>query len=267
MPAQRREAQIDIPVFRMLGSDPIYQYDLGIGGTAQGEPVYPKSGGSEQWVRWFLDMLTNGHGLAFTYAQTGQENSFGWPLIEPGLEMQVALISELSRSGRLEVQTLEQTGTWFREKYQMTPATSVVALNDWKDEGRSSIWYNSRYYRINLLIENGVIFIRDIHLFDESISSEAHYKPLRGNHLICETLPILDGFQWGRSTSQEDRATMQFFSLLQEGLPATALALSGSVSVTEEGATSDGPFPDQKWRQHSSGLSRKRNIHIGSEYY
>lgn len=26
MPAQTKEGQIDVPVFRMLGSDPIYQY-------------------------------------------------------------------------------------------------------------------------------------------------------------------------------------------------------------------------------------------------
>ena len=35
MPAQTRKGQIPVPVFRMLGSDPIYQYDLGIGGNYQ----------------------------------------------------------------------------------------------------------------------------------------------------------------------------------------------------------------------------------------
>ena len=48
-PAQTRERQIDVPVFRMLGSDPLYQYDFGLsfsGGLSecQGvvtlEPVY-----------------------------------------------------------------------------------------------------------------------------------------------------------------------------------------------------------------------------------
>lgn len=34
MPAQTREGQIPVPVFRMLGSDPIYQY----GTTAWAEP-------------------------------------------------------------------------------------------------------------------------------------------------------------------------------------------------------------------------------------
>ena len=49
MPAQTREGQIPVPVFRMLGSDPIYQYDNCVGGALQGvislEPVYGDSGG------------------------------------------------------------------------------------------------------------------------------------------------------------------------------------------------------------------------------
>src|SRR5690554_6945283 len=33
MPAQTEEAQIPVPIFRMLGSDPIYQYDTGLGSS------------------------------------------------------------------------------------------------------------------------------------------------------------------------------------------------------------------------------------------
>jgi hypothetical protein len=76
MPAQTRAGQIDVPIFRMLGSDPIYQY-----GTAERittlEPVYPWAGGSEQWVKWFFDQMIHEPCLAFAYAQAGQENSFG----------------------------------------------------------------------------------------------------------------------------------------------------------------------------------------------
>ena len=36
MPAQTAKGQIPVPVFRMLGSDPIYQYDTGVGHTIQG---------------------------------------------------------------------------------------------------------------------------------------------------------------------------------------------------------------------------------------
>ena len=48
MPAQTEEGQIPVPIFRMLGSDPIYQYDDGLGQERQGvislEPVYEKAG-------------------------------------------------------------------------------------------------------------------------------------------------------------------------------------------------------------------------------
>ena len=49
MPAQHAAAQIPVPIFRMLGSDPIRQYDIGLGSSRQGvvtlEPVYSFGGG------------------------------------------------------------------------------------------------------------------------------------------------------------------------------------------------------------------------------
>ncbi|KAA6320600.1 hypothetical protein EZS27_029647 [termite gut metagenome] len=52
MPAQNESAQISVPIFRMLGSDPIYQYEYGLGRRSQGvitlEPVYTgKDGGGD----------------------------------------------------------------------------------------------------------------------------------------------------------------------------------------------------------------------------
>ena len=63
MPAQTGAGQIPVPVFRMLGSDPIYQYDDGLGNERQGvislEPVYKHAGMNRKWVDYFFDALTD----------------------------------------------------------------------------------------------------------------------------------------------------------------------------------------------------------------
>jgi len=62
MPAQSAEGQIPVPVFRMLGSDPIGQYDDGIADSHQGvitlEPVYKFGEGDAVWGNWLLKTLT-----------------------------------------------------------------------------------------------------------------------------------------------------------------------------------------------------------------
>lgn len=62
MPAQHAENQIPVPIFRMLGSDPVRQYDNGLGTTRQGvvtlEPVYKFGGGDSTWVNWFFASFT-----------------------------------------------------------------------------------------------------------------------------------------------------------------------------------------------------------------
>jgi hypothetical protein len=80
MPAQTIEKQLPVPIFRMLGSDPVRQYDTGLGSTRQGvitlEPVYPEAGGDETWVNWFFKEFVEGESMEFAYTQAGQENSF-----------------------------------------------------------------------------------------------------------------------------------------------------------------------------------------------
>ena len=97
MPAQTKSGQIDVPIFRMLGSDPIYQH-----GTTPGmwtlEPVYPEAGGSTDWVAWFMNNLIHEPSLAFGFAQAGQENSFGWEAMRVGLTLQVALLEKQAKA-------------------------------------------------------------------------------------------------------------------------------------------------------------------------
>ena len=198
MPAQTKAAQIDVPIFRMLGSDPIYQH-----GTTPGmftlEPVYPRAGGSADWVAWFMNNLIRQPALAFGYTQAGQENSFGWEAMKTGLTLQVALLARQDRAGEIQVMTLAQAGEWFRRHFSLTPPTSVVCLDDWKHQGRKTVWYDSRFYRLNVLWENGAFYIRDLHRFDENVVSATHNTALTNTFMEYGTLPVMDGARWSRT--------------------------------------------------------------------
>jgi len=96
MPAQTEAQQMNVQMFRMLGSDHVYQYDLGVS-LEDGadvcqrvfmlEPVYTGGGGGGEpkWVDWFPRENNNGGCLSFGYAQAGQENPFGWQRMKNGL--------------------------------------------------------------------------------------------------------------------------------------------------------------------------------------
>jgi hypothetical protein len=202
MPAQHADDQIDVPIFRMLGSDPIRQYDNGLGGSRQGvvtlEPVYKFGGGDSAWVHWFFDAFISGPDLGFNYTQAGQENSFTWPAMAKGLEIQFPLIAGLRDAGKLQVETMAESGRWFRSKYHLTPATSFTVLKDVGRSNRKTIWYDSRFYRVNLLWEDGMLRIRDIHLFDEQLPSAYETTPAATNECRFFTLPVVDGYLWSK---------------------------------------------------------------------
>lgn len=204
-PAQSKKNQIDTPVFRMLGSDPIYQYDSGLDtastawnpvqGVITLEPVYTHEagGGVPSWVDWYMKENFSGNCLSFGYAQAGQENSFGWPKMKDGLEYQYRKIAEMASREKLKVQTLGDTGRWYKQLFGQTPASSITALSDWKNEGRRSVWYQCKNYRINLYAENGRFWIRDLYLFREDYRERYLDNVCDGDSLTYDNLPLVDG--------------------------------------------------------------------------
>ncbi|HOW72070.1 MAG TPA: hypothetical protein PKY77_15830 [Phycisphaerae bacterium] len=237
MPAQDPIRQIPVPVFRMLGSDPIDQYDNGLGEAAQGvvtlEPVYTGGtggGGVPAWVRWFLDLQTSTPCLAFAYTQAGQENSFGWPAMEKGLTDQVKKLAELSQTGRIRVETLGQSGQWFRNTFPQTPATAVTALHDMKGRERGSVWYDSRFYRANLFWDENGLRIRDIHMFDEQYPERYLNQQVTTHAAVYDTLPAIDGFTW---STRETRAAARPVLVSPDG--KTSPMTTGTPEVTEQG--------------------------------
>ena len=212
-PANTKDTQINVPVFRMLGSDPIHQYDLGLGEPEKGqavmslEPVYGNSGADARWVNNFLDVIFNGKGLALEYTQAGQENSFGWERIRGGLTMQFAEIKKRLANSDIKLLTLGDAGRLFSEKYAVTPACAVCADKDTAGGDLKTVWYMSRYYRVNILYGSGDFHIRDIYLFRDGFR-EKYLEDTEKSH-VCffSDIPLVDGF---RFSSKEKTAGAYF---------------------------------------------------------
>ncbi|MBQ9087041.1 MAG: hypothetical protein IJY47_07645 [Clostridia bacterium] len=195
-PASTEENQIDMPVFRMLGSDPIYAYDHQVFGYGfrHCPTLEPgQLGRNAEWCDWFFGELFGGSGLCFQYTQAGQENSFGWEKMGEGIEYQFPRIAEMEREGKVQVMTLGEAGAWYRDTYSVTPAATIAAASAWEKPDCQSIWYYSRFYRINLLMDGGVLRVRDMYLFNEKYPS--HYLTKRCDSHACEfrNLPVMDG--------------------------------------------------------------------------
>lgn len=226
LPGWQQETQIDVPLFRMLGSDPVYQYDAGLdlnNGAADVqsvvtlEPVYcgGGGGGNKKWVDWYLCENFNGKCLEFAYTQAGQENSFGWDAMRDGLIYQFERFEQLKKDKKITVETLGESGRKYKSKYPLTVPTAVTAESDWLDSGKKSVWYNCKNYRINICCENKTFFIRDVHIFDDSYRERYFDKVCSEPVLKFDNLPVVDGNRW---SGDGVRAGVFF---LKDGKPLT----------------------------------------------
>ena len=209
-PAQTKENQVDLPIFRMLGTDPIHQYDSGLisedgkinpakkQDVITIEPVYPQYGGNPQWVDWFLEQNTKGNQLCYSYVQIGQENSFDWSRSGEGLKYQYPRVKKLAQEGKLEVEYLSESGKWFSENFTLSPSCAQPFDVDWSDDNAKSFWYYSRFYRLNIYAKDGRIKIRDFHKYDENYK-ERYYEGVEDKiYSTYDDLPIVDGYRFSR---------------------------------------------------------------------
>ena len=206
IPAQTKEQQINAPVFRMLGIDPMHQYDMALDENyncpeiqalvATMEPTCGV-GKNEKWVDWYLNSNFEQESMSFAYTQIGQENSFTWKNFGEALLMQMDKVQAGYKAGKWSVMTLEATGEWFSSRYSVTPATSITALKDFGGGSDQTVWYDCRNYRANMHIKNGCPVLRDIFLFDESYTDRYYDIPATGNSADFDALPLIDGCRWG----------------------------------------------------------------------
>lgn len=219
IPAQSKEKQLDLPLFRLLGPDPIYNFEEGLRPELKGvhtlEPAWI-IGQSKEWVNWFFECLTDEETLGFSYAQVGQENTFLWNTMYKGYEVQIEHIAKLEKENKVRIETLLESATWYKKKYKLTPPTTFGAKNDWNTYNMKTLWYNSRFYRSSFLFEDNVLSIRDIHLFNEDYKSRYYNDILNSNESIFDALPLMRPHYWKNEINE--RPEISFVKLKRIGV-------------------------------------------------
>ena len=206
LPASDRETQLDIPVFRLLGPDPIYNFEANVrSGVMEGvftmEPAW-LPGRDPGFVGSYFDSMTREDALGIQYGQLGQENNFLWENIRPGLEAQLQKMERLVKEGKLRVETMAATAGWFRKQYRLTPPATFQVNSDWSGHGCSAQWYASVNYRLGLLGEEGKLRIRDLFVYPDGYRCRYLNDRIHTRQSLFDAPPVLWPQLWG---GREDR--------------------------------------------------------------
>lgn len=241
-PALERRNQINTPVFRMLGQDPVYYYakewtlpsGQRLGEPDTMEPVWT-SGRSPLFVREFLRMISDAPTLRFAYAQMGQENTFPWPQQAEAYPQQMQALAALRATGKVKVETMGDSGRRFKQAFKMTPAQAQVQLHDPFGNtapAQKSIWYQSRFYRANLHLQGDLPFLRDLTVYSDLNPQPFLTQATRESNVEQRMPAIVDGYHWRKdSDSLSEPGAGAFFSVA-----GTRLRLSGPPRIREAGS-------------------------------
>ena len=196
-PAQSDEYRINVPIFRLLGPCPIHNYERlkyiapGTSGACTLEPAW----GSQACSEGLMKTIYENESLAFAYAQIGQENTIGSiKVILDTLRDQVKRILEM---GDVMLLKMSDSGELFKKTFpDKTPATAVVATENWNTLDVQSVYYDSEKYVADIFRYEDSIFIRSFFLFDETVEDHYLSEVCKTSDAIYENLPIVNTQLW-----------------------------------------------------------------------
>lgn len=246
-PAQSLENQLNVPVFRMFVSDPMYSYYEFSHGELNGIPYHLftqeptwRYGQDPQWVKWCMDTLFGESTEGFSYYQLGQETSFGFgPELEQAITMQCEYALAQKECYGYQFVTVSDMGKRFKENYARTPVNFTPCAYDWAELGNQSVWYNSGRYRINLYVHENRLRIRDIHLFDDLHTDRYRDEPCRKHWAIYDNLPVVDGVRFTEGCDDRDIPYNSEFKGRRYG-DAAGIYLEGPAKITGISRIRDG---------------------------
>ena len=206
-PAQSAELTVKTPMFRLLGPDPIHNYDWYKYLSKNCEKKTPCftmeavwSGKYPEVNDWYYKTFYENENMGFSYAQIGQENSFAmYDLVNP-IKMQIEKAKALKD---VRIMKMRDTGEAFKKKYGAeTPVTSVCAMDNWDSEDVQSIYYDCKNYTANLFRHNKKVFIRALYLFDENAEDYYNGKCCTTFDAVYENQPVVDTVIWDDGESE-----------------------------------------------------------------
>jgi hypothetical protein len=247
-PALEAKNQISTPMFRLLGQDPVYYYDNQLPYPDTMEPVWA-SGQSPTFVDSFFDMIAHAPAQSLAYAQLGQENSFGWPMMSKAYSMQMDKLTQVHSGGGVIIETMGETGRRFKRSFKSTPTQAQVMLKDpfGKDQTpQRTVWYQSKYFRANLHFRDDHFYLRDLHVYDDRFPQPYLTEPVRQHGIEQRMLAVLDGYHWSddevRSGRAGKRAVGRFVVLGVSGEESFPV-MGGLPRVAQSSTTLDADVP------------------------
>lgn len=198
VPAQRKEQQINLPTFRLLGPDPIFMFEQNVRDSIFGvHTLEPSSiSGRGERIPWTFARITDEDTVGINYLQVGQENNFLWPNIAPGYIPQIKIVEKLRSEGKLVVQTMAETAKFFSESFKLTPPISYQGTTDWSTDQLEALNYASSEYRLSFLYENQKLRIRDFFKFEENYKSRYLNESIKTASSFYDCPPLLFPQLW-----------------------------------------------------------------------
>ncbi len=108
-------------------------------------------------------------------------------------------LAKLVSNKQIILETMGDSGRRFKKAFKTTPAQAQVQLDDPYGNTvspQTSVWYQSRHYRANVHLMNGMAYLRDIFVYRDGHKQPYLDEPTKLSSVEQRQLAVVDGFHW-----------------------------------------------------------------------
>lgn len=182
IPAQSGSSQINVPVIRVAQDDMSYLRKASTGYSPEDE-IEGALQRHNNLVSGYTVTYFGGYALSKSAGSSSEK------------EKHSEIFKGLASKHDIRIETVSETAKWFKDNFNTTPPYAYGTYMTIGNIDRPVVRYNSRYYSINLVWDDGTARLRDIYKFDEK-QTKAQESKKNGETRSCYGLPLADGADW-----------------------------------------------------------------------
>ncbi len=179
MPAHSSDTKADVVMTQWAQRDPIRSYGSDVDASTYSLQANDYQGHHQLTTDYFKRLLS--------FYMRGQENDFGQITLGlevgqetrfiPELARQIAYLNDLRNAGVVKVVTMSEFAAWYRRAYPAISPPHILYASEDDDQQKISFWYMSPWYRVNLILEQGKLYIKDLRFYDDQYIERDRLSP------------------------------------------------------------------------------------------
>lgn len=180
IPASSINSKLDVVTIQWAARDPLNGY-----GSSTASRFSTQDYTETEYFKKLVNLYAKSHNNMFGQLTVGLEGDFPPQSYGGFFASWLDVIKQENLNGNINVTTMSDFSNWYRNKFPQLSPVYITQSDDFLGKRIKSIWYNSPYYRMNIVYDYGTkeTRVKDFRTYQDNFQEPYYISPNRDLNL------------------------------------------------------------------------------------